>query len=71
MRRQRQWWQSLWLTARERAPGLLQRMHPDCTPQTKFGGRIMALATPERMGLSRNRAFLDFLDVTTQPALSG
>lgn len=30
-------------------------------PHTKFGKQIIAMATPERMSLSRNRAFLEFL----------
>lgn len=30
-------------------------------PRTKFGTQIIAMATPERLTLSRNRAFLDFI----------
>lgn len=43
------------------ADGRLLRVLPDWTPDTKYGTRITAVATPERLRLSRNRALLDFL----------
>lgn len=43
------------------AGGRLVRVLPGWTPQTKFGTRITALATPERLRLARNRALVDFL----------
>lgn len=43
------------------ADGRLLRVLPGWTPQTRFGGCITALATPERMRLSRNRALVAFL----------
>ncbi len=41
--------------------GRLQRVLPDWTPETRYGTRITAVATPERMRLSRNQALLAFL----------
>lgn len=43
------------------ADGRLLRVLPGWTPDTKYGNRIVAVATPERLRLSRNRALLDFL----------
>jgi DNA-binding transcriptional LysR family regulator len=43
------------------AAGRLVRLLPDWTPVTKFGTRITAVATPERMQLLRNRALLAYL----------
>lgn len=43
------------------AQGALVQVLPDWTPQTKFGTHVVALCTPERMKLSRNRALLDHL----------
>ncbi len=43
------------------ADGRLQRLLPSWTPLTKFGDRITAVATPERLRLLRNRALLDHL----------
>jgi DNA-binding transcriptional LysR family regulator len=43
------------------ADGRLVRVLPGWTPQTRFGNRISALATPERMRLSRNLALLAYL----------
>jgi DNA-binding transcriptional LysR family regulator len=41
--------------------GSLSRVLPNWTPQTRFGTLITAVATPDRMRLSRNRALLNFL----------
>lgn len=41
--------------------GQLVRVLQEWEPATKFGNQIIAMATPERMNLSRNRAFLNFL----------
>jgi DNA-binding transcriptional LysR family regulator len=43
------------------AAGRLVRVLQDWTPVTKFGTRITAVATPDRMQLLRNRALLAFL----------
>jgi DNA-binding transcriptional LysR family regulator len=43
------------------ADGRLLRILPGWTPQTRFGCRISAVATPERMRLSRNTALLAYL----------
>jgi DNA-binding transcriptional LysR family regulator len=43
------------------AAGRLVRVLHEWTPVTKFGTRINAVATPERMRLTRNRALLAFL----------
>ncbi len=43
------------------ADGRLRQLLPAWTPQTKFGTRITAVATPERMRISRNQALLAFL----------
>jgi DNA-binding transcriptional LysR family regulator len=43
------------------AAGRLLRVLQDWTPVTKFGTRITAVATPERMQLLRNRALLAYL----------
>ena len=50
-----------YVCSREFDDGQLLRVLPEWTPHTKFGNQIVAIATPERMNLSRNRAFLDFL----------
>ena len=41
--------------------GRLVRVLPDWSPLTRYGTHITAVATPERMRLSRNRALLEFL----------
>lgn len=43
------------------AAGRLEAVLPGWTPQTRFGTRITAVAAPERLRLTRNRALLDFL----------
>lgn len=43
------------------AEGQLLRVLPQCVPLTKFGTRITAFATPERLRLARIRALLAFL----------
>ncbi len=43
------------------ASGQLVRVLDGWYPDTKFGTQIIAMATPERMTLSRNRAFLEFI----------
>lgn len=43
------------------ADGRLVRVLPEWTPETKFGTRITALATPERMRFTRNQVLLAFL----------
>lgn len=43
------------------ADGRLVRVLPGWTPDTRFGTRITAFATPERMRFSRNQALLAFL----------
>ena len=43
------------------AAGRLVRLLADWTPVTKFGMHINAVATPDRMRLTRNRALLDYL----------
>lgn len=43
------------------ATGRLVRVLPRWTPETRFGTKIMALATPERMRLARIRALLAHL----------
>ncbi len=43
------------------AAGRLIRVLADWTPITKFGTSINAVATPDRLRLTRNRAMLDFL----------
>jgi DNA-binding transcriptional LysR family regulator len=43
------------------ADGRLVRVLPGWTPQTRFGDRISAVATPERMRLTRNTALLAYL----------
>ncbi|MDE2396305.1 MAG: LysR family transcriptional regulator [Burkholderiales bacterium] len=43
------------------AEGRLVRVLPEWSPQTRYGTQITAVATPERMRLSRNRALLEFL----------
>jgi DNA-binding transcriptional LysR family regulator len=43
--------------------GSLSRVLPNWTPRTRFGTLITAVAPPDRMRLSRNRALLDFLRV--------
>lgn len=41
--------------------GVLVEVMPGWMPTTKFGTQIVALSTPERMKLSRNRALLEYL----------
>jgi len=43
------------------ASGALQRLLPDWRPVTKFGDRITAVAAPDRLRLSRNRALIEHL----------
>ncbi len=43
------------------ADGRLVRVLPGWIPETKFGTRITAVATPERMRFSRNQALVAFL----------
>ena len=43
------------------ADGRLVRVLPAWTPETSFGTRIIALATPERMRFKRNQVLLTFL----------
>jgi hypothetical protein len=43
------------------ADGRLVPVLPGWAPQTKFGSRISAVATAERMRLLRNQALLGFL----------
>ncbi len=43
------------------AAGRLVRLLTDWVPVTKFGMHINAVATPDRMRLTRNRALLDYL----------
>jgi DNA-binding transcriptional LysR family regulator len=43
------------------ALGRLLPVLPAWTPQTRFGHSITAVATPERMRITRNRVLLDFL----------
>lgn len=43
------------------ADGALARVLPGWTPQTKFGTRISAVVSPERLRLARNQALLAFL----------
>ncbi len=43
------------------ADGRLVRVLPGWLPQTRFGTQITAVATPERMRIVRNQAFLAFL----------
>lgn len=50
-----------YVCARELEAGRLVRVLSEWTPHTKFGNQITAVATPERMSLSRNRALLEFL----------
>ena len=51
----------LYVCAQDIAAGRLVRLLSDWTPVTKFGNTINAVATPERMQLTRNRALLDYL----------
>jgi DNA-binding transcriptional LysR family regulator len=51
----------LYVCEDELAAGRLVRLLPDWTPMTKFGTRITAVSTPERMQLLRNRALLAYL----------
>lgn len=41
--------------------GRLVTLLPQWVPQTRFGTRIHAVATPERMAVARNKAFLQFM----------
>ena len=49
------------------ADGRLVRVLPAWTPDTKFGTRILAVATPERMRSSRNQVLLAFLRQRLEP----
>ena len=51
------------------ASGALQRLLPDWRPVTKFGDRITAVAAPDRLRLSRNRALIDHLKQTFDDVL--
>jgi DNA-binding transcriptional LysR family regulator len=51
----------LYVCAEDLAAGRLVRLLPDWTPVTKFGNSVNAVATPERMQLTRNRVLLDYL----------
>ncbi|MFM1991583.1 MAG: hypothetical protein RJA99_4540 [Pseudomonadota bacterium] len=44
--------------------GRLVRVLPDWVPVTRFGTRIVAFATPERLALARNRTLLRWLQAT-------
>lgn len=50
-----------YVCAGDLASGRLQRLLPDWTPVTKFGSQITAVATPDRLRLTRNRALLAYL----------
>jgi DNA-binding transcriptional LysR family regulator len=50
------------------ADGRLLRVLPHCVPLTKFGTRITAFSTPERMRLARIQALLGFLRQQLAPA---
>jgi DNA-binding transcriptional LysR family regulator len=50
------------------ADGRLLRVLPHCVPLTKFGTRITAFSTPERMRLARIQALLAFLRQQLAPA---
>jgi DNA-binding transcriptional LysR family regulator len=43
------------------AEGRLEQVLPNWTPEPRFGARVFAVAAPERLRLTRNRALLDFL----------
>lgn len=64
----------LYIVQRELDAGQLMRVLPDWQPQTKFGDKIFAIAPIERMRLSRNKCFLNFLKQslggTATPALT-
>lgn len=51
----------LYICQRDIAEGRLVEVLADWQPQTKFGDKIFAIAPIERMRLSRNKCFLDFL----------
>jgi len=51
----------MYVCADDLAAGRLVRLLPDWTPLTKFGSRINAVASPDRLRLLRNRALLAFL----------
>lgn len=50
-----------YVAAEPLAAGRLQRVLPGWTPSTHFGTRIVAVTTPERLRIARNRALLDHL----------
>lgn len=50
-----------YLCADALASGRLEPVLPGWVPQTRFGTRITAVAAPERLGLTRNRALLEHL----------
>ncbi|MEZ5592476.1 MAG: LysR family transcriptional regulator [Gammaproteobacteria bacterium] len=51
----------LYVCDKELASGRLQRVLPAWTPVTKYGYQITAGVAPDRIGFSRNQAFLSFL----------
>lgn len=51
----------LYIVERDISEGRLVRVLPEWQPRTKFGDKIFAIAPIERMRLSRNKCFLDFL----------
>lgn len=51
----------LYACAEAIAGGRLVHVLPGWTPKTKFGNQIIAVASPDRMRLSRNKCFLEFL----------
>jgi DNA-binding transcriptional LysR family regulator len=51
----------LYVCVDDLAAGRLVRLLAEWTPITKFGTRIIAVAAPDRMRLSRNRALLGYL----------
>lgn len=51
----------LYVCGADIAAGRLVQLLPDWTPVTKYGNQITAVAAPDRMRLSRNRFFLNYL----------
>jgi DNA-binding transcriptional LysR family regulator len=50
-----------YLCAEALADGRLVRVLPAWTPITRFGDRILAVTTPERVRIARNKALIEFL----------